>query len=196
MSRGVRLALGAGILVELAVLVGVGYVIGGWWTFGLVLASTVVGSILLKAAGRRALETLRASAAEQRPPDRSLGNAALTFAGGILMVVPGLVSSLLGVLVAIPLTWSIGRKVLTWAITRGAAKHLAGAGVPDGFFPGAGGGPGAGTPGAGTSGAGTSGSGTVIQGDVISSRDSRYTGLRGADATPESSAEESDDQRG
>ncbi|PRX92322.1 FxsA family protein [Allonocardiopsis opalescens] len=98
---------------EIALLVWVGTQIGAGWTLLAVLASTVAGSLVVRGAGRRAWRSLDEAMREGRAPDRDLADTAMAFLGGMLMIVPGFLTTVLGALVALPLTRPLLRGAFT-----------------------------------------------------------------------------------
>jgi UPF0716 protein FxsA len=75
-------------VVELAVLIAIGQVIGGWLTLLLVLAASALGGWLLSREGGRAWRAFR-PLVERRPPGNSATDRLLVFFGGVFMLVPG-----------------------------------------------------------------------------------------------------------
>jgi UPF0716 protein FxsA len=136
-------------LVEIYVLIQVGQVIGAWWTILLLVADSILGSWLIKREGTRAWRALRTALEEHRMPHRELADGALIVVGGVLMLTPGFVSDLFGILCILPVTRPLGRRVLSGVISRklvgsafpGGGAFPGGAGFPGGF-PGATGAPG------------------------------------------------------
>jgi UPF0716 protein FxsA len=106
-------------LVEIYVLVQVGQVIGPWWTILLLVVNSLVGAWLVKREGRRAWLALRASLEAHRMPARELADGALILIGGTLLLTPGFVTDALGLLLIVPLTRPLFRRLLaSWAATR------------------------------------------------------------------------------
>jgi UPF0716 protein FxsA len=105
-------------LVEIYVIIQVGQVIGAWWTIALLIADSIFGSWLVKREGSRAWRALRTALGEGRMPARELADGALIVIGGTLMVSPGFVSDVVGVLLILPLTRPLGRRVLARVIAR------------------------------------------------------------------------------
>lgn len=109
------LSLAFGLLVgvvELLVLMAVGEWIGPGLTILLMLATSVLGVWLLRREGARSWRAFRASLLEQRPPGPAATEGLLVLIGGVLMVLPGLVTDLVGALLVLPPT---RRLVAGWA---------------------------------------------------------------------------------
>ena len=89
-------------LIEIAVLVAVGSKIGVLATIGLVIATGVLGSFLLKIEGASALSRLQTEIQTGRAPDKQLANAAMVMLAGIFLIIPGFVSDVIGLLLFLP----------------------------------------------------------------------------------------------
>ena len=74
-------------LVEIYVLIQVGQVIGAWWTIGLLVLDSLLGTWLIKREGSRAWAALRTALGSGRMPARELSDAAaaaVDAAGGVV----------------------------------------------------------------------------------------------------------------
>lgn len=138
-------------LIEIYVLIQVGQVIGAWWTIALLVADSILGSWLIRHEGGRAWEALNNALSSGRMPARELADGALILVGGTLMLTPGFVSDLAGMLLILPITRPLARRLLTQVVSR----RLLVAGVP--HPPG--------RPGPGPKG--PVGQGEVVQGEVV-----------------------------
>jgi len=83
-------------IAELFVAVKVAEAIGVLLTILLLVASWPVGSWLLRSTGRHAWQRLSAAVAGGRPPGRPVIDGALGLAGGVLFLVPGFITDVLG----------------------------------------------------------------------------------------------------
>lgn len=164
-------------VLEIATVIWVAGMIGGWWTLAALLGCSLLGAVLVSRGGRRTLASFQEAVAAQRQPDDQLVKGSLVFMGGVMLLVPGFLSSVVGVLWALPLTRPLTRRWLARAMDRRAKRYAEAMRAAQerggGPFGGPPGGPGAGPTGGGPG----SGTGSVVQGDVLNSRDSRTTGL-------------------
>lgn len=89
-------------LMEIAVLIQLGQIIGFWMTILLVIATAVIGTTVLHAQGfsvlRRANETLRRGA----PPIEPVAEGVLLIVAGAFLLTPGLITDSLGAILLIP----------------------------------------------------------------------------------------------
>ncbi|GAB3767164.1 UPF0716 protein FxsA [Nocardioides ginsengisegetis] len=128
-------------LVEIYVLIQVGQVIGAWWTVVLLVLDSLLGSWLIKREGGRAWQALRSALQTGRMPAAELADGALILIGGTLMLSPGFVTDALGIVLILPFTRPVARRLLTTVVTRRllAAGPLAGPGNARRPGPGSGG---------------------------------------------------------
>jgi UPF0716 protein FxsA len=105
-------------VVEIYVIIQVGQVIGAWWTVLLLIADSIFGSWLVKREGAKAWEALRVALEEHRLPHRELADGVLILVGGTLMITPGFVSDIVGILCILPFTRPFGRRLLAGAVSR------------------------------------------------------------------------------
>lgn len=97
-------------IAELIVAIKVAESIGVLITIVLLLASWPLGMWLIRSEGRSAWRRLRAAAATTgRPPGREVLDGALILVGGSLLIVPGFITDVLGLLLLIPATRALAR---------------------------------------------------------------------------------------
>jgi UPF0716 protein FxsA len=89
-------------ILEIAVFVMVGSKIGVLWTIALVVLSAVAGSMLLRVQGFGALTRIRREMEAGRDPGREVAHGAMIMLAGILLLIPGFVTDILGLLLFIP----------------------------------------------------------------------------------------------
>jgi UPF0716 protein FxsA len=110
-------------LVELYVIIQVGGAIGVLPTIAILLADSILGSMLLRSQGRAAWQRFQAALAERRPPAREVFDGAMIIVGGTLLLTPGFITDIVGLILLIPPTRAIVRRGLTaFAKRRGAAR--------------------------------------------------------------------------
>ena len=108
------------LIIELVVVVLVASWIGIGWTLLILLASGLLGALLVRREGGRAWRSFRASVTEGRPPGRSALDGVLILLGGLLVLFPGFVTDVLALLCLLPPTRRLlGRGLTAWALTRG-----------------------------------------------------------------------------
>ena len=89
-------------LIEIAFFVVIGNAIGLWPTLAGVLVTAIVGSLVLRYQGMAVFNDIRAQMAQGQMPARSLGDAALIGAGGLMLLLPGYFSDIIGILLLLP----------------------------------------------------------------------------------------------
>lgn len=152
------------VLLEIVVLIAVGQAIGPWWTIGLLLLFVVIGTVLVRRESSRTWRALRTAVETGRMPGRELADASLVLVGGLLLLLPGFVSDLLGIFLILPFTRSVSRRLLQVVLGARVATVLPGA------MPGAAGGAWSGSGAGSDSGPGPRrrGASEVIEGEIIS----------------------------
>jgi UPF0716 protein FxsA len=116
--RRIFLGILAISLLELAIMVKLGMLIGFWPMTAIVFGIGAVGILLARSQGVRTLRALQADLAVGRMPAPRLLDQALILAGGILLVMPGLLSDLAGLALVIPPTRSLLKSWLRRRLAR------------------------------------------------------------------------------
>ncbi|WP_339486435.1 FxsA family protein [Pseudomonas sp. EL_65y_Pfl2_R95] len=108
-------------LIELAVLIKVGGAIGAIPTILLVIGSAVLGSILLRVAGIATAFRARERLARGELPEQEVLEGLMIAVGGGLLLLPGFISDIFGLLCLIPFT----RRIFVGKIRARAADQAA-----------------------------------------------------------------------
>jgi UPF0716 protein FxsA len=96
-------------IAELFVAVQVAGSIGVLLTVILLIAGWPLGVWLIRAEGRVAWRRLRAASATGRPPGREVLDGALILIGGSLLIVPGFITDVFGLVLLLPPTRALAR---------------------------------------------------------------------------------------
>jgi UPF0716 protein FxsA len=99
-------------IVELYVIIQVGQAIGILPTLALLLADAVLGSLLLRHQGRGAWRRFNEALAQRRFPAREVADGVMIAVGGTLLLTPGFVTDIFGLILLIPPTRAIVRRLL------------------------------------------------------------------------------------
>lgn len=138
-------------ILEVYLLVQVGERIGVWPTLAILVAEAILGGWLMRREGSRAWAALTSAFASGRVPSGELAEAALVLVGGLLLLLPGFATDLIGLFFLLPLTRPFARKMVAFFL----ARRLGRMGVP---------------PSAGVDG-------TVIEGEVVPPSETTVTVL-------------------
>ena len=103
-------------VLEIAAIIAVGRVIGGWQTLVLLLVESALGAWLVRREGSRAWGALRTALNTGQMPSRQLADAALVLVGGTLLLTPGFLTDLVGFFFILPFTRPIARTLLEAAV--------------------------------------------------------------------------------
>jgi len=105
-------------VAEIALIISVGKVIGGWQTVALLLVESALGAYLVKREGRRSWRALQAALNTGQMPGRELADAALVLIGGTLLLTPGFLTDLVGFFFILPFSRPITRRWLQRVVER------------------------------------------------------------------------------
>src|SRR5919109_5303782 len=107
-------------IAELYVIIQVGEAIGVWLTIAILIADSVLGSMLMRSQGRAAWRRFNDALAAGRPPAREVLDGALVIFGGAFLLTPGFVTDVLGLLLLLPPTRALFRRLIVRSVTRRA----------------------------------------------------------------------------
>ncbi|MFG2265980.1 FxsA family membrane protein [Streptomyces sp. NPDC048720] len=110
LRRYLPLGLVVWLVLEVWLLTRVAGAAGGPTVFLLLVAGVVAGSVIIKRAGRRAFRNLNEALQRGGSPSRGGGNGLLML-GGLLLIIPGLISDVAGLLLLLP---PVQRAVSRW----------------------------------------------------------------------------------
>lgn len=91
-------------LLDLYLLFALGRSIGFWQTLLIVVGMGFLGSSLARREGRRVWRGWRAALDGQRLPERGVVDGMLVLLGGALLILPGLLSDVVGLVLLVPVT--------------------------------------------------------------------------------------------
>jgi UPF0716 protein FxsA len=101
-------------LAEIAGFVIVGKMVGVWATLALVVLSAVIGAALLRIQGFGILQRISAESRNGGDPGREMVHGAMIVVAAFLLMLPGFISDIIGLLLFIPavreLAWKVLRK--------------------------------------------------------------------------------------
>jgi len=105
-------------IAELYVIIQVGREIGALPTLGILVADSMAGALLLRAQGRQAWRRFNQALAARRVPAREVLDGALVIFGGALLLTPGFLTDVLGILLLAPPTRAVARRMLVGVFSR------------------------------------------------------------------------------
>ncbi len=89
-------------IIEIALFIQVGGLIGLWPTLAIVVLTAVLGTVLVRTQGRMALANLQRSFAELDDPTEPLAHGAMILLSGVLLLTPGFFTDAVGFALLIP----------------------------------------------------------------------------------------------
>lgn len=99
-------------IAEVYVAIKVAEAIGVLWTLLLLLAGWPIGIWALRSQGRAAWRRLGDAVAAGRPPGREVLDGALVLVGGVLLMIPGFITDVLGAALLLSPSRALARSML------------------------------------------------------------------------------------
>ncbi|AYA66220.1 MULTISPECIES: FxsA family protein [unclassified Alteromonas] len=89
-------------IIEIALLVKVGGIIGGWNTIGIVLLTAFIGAYFVKREGIHTLQIAQEKMQRGEMPGKEMVEGLMLAVAGVLMVTPGFITDIFGILLVLP----------------------------------------------------------------------------------------------
>lgn len=89
-------------LIEIALFIQVGGLIGLWPTLGIVVLTAILGTFLVKTQGAMAMNNLRGSFSRLEDPSEPLAHGAMILVSGALLLTPGFFTDAVGTALLMP----------------------------------------------------------------------------------------------
>ncbi|MGX4693393.1 FxsA family membrane protein [Streptomyces sp. JNUCC 63] len=102
LRRYLPLGIAAWLVLEIWLLTLVAGAAGGFAVFLLLVAGLVLGAAVIKRAGRRAFQNLNEALQQGGAPSTRRGGNGLMMLGGLLLMIPGMISDAMGLLLLLP----------------------------------------------------------------------------------------------
>jgi UPF0716 protein FxsA len=106
--------------LEIYFLIKIGGLIGAPATLGCVLLTGIAGAALARSQGFRVIGDIQRAFARGVPPARELFHGALVLVGGVVLLTPGFITDLMGLLLLIP---PIRALILKWLMVYVRRKY-------------------------------------------------------------------------
>ena len=109
-------------LLELYILIKIGSYLGPFLTIALIIFSGLLGLLLARFEGLRTLRQIRQNLSHGIVPAEEMVDSVLIFVGGVLFVVPGVITDLAALVLLIPFTRTIFKRWLRRRFDRGVER--------------------------------------------------------------------------
>ncbi|MET0692356.1 MAG: FxsA family protein [Propionibacteriaceae bacterium] len=105
-------------IFEVWLLIQVGQQIGLGWTLLILVAEAALGGWLMRREGNRAWKALNEAFGTGKMPTGELADAALILVGGVLLMLPGFATDVIGFFFLLPFTRPWARSLLAFFVSR------------------------------------------------------------------------------
>lgn len=89
-------------LIEIALFIQIGGLIGLWWTLAIVILTAIIGTALVRGQGLAVLSRLRGSLEDLQDPTEPLAHGAMILFSGALLLTPGFFTDAVGFALLVP----------------------------------------------------------------------------------------------
>ena len=107
-------------LIELALLIKTGQLIGFWATMGIVVGTGLLGAHVLMRQSWTTMRRMQEAVAKGQPPVAAVVDGAFLVVAGALLITPGLISDAVAILLLIPPVRHLVARWLVYAMVRRA----------------------------------------------------------------------------
>ncbi|MFT3886732.1 MAG: FxsA family protein [Arachnia sp.] len=122
---------GFGLLGFLLVVLAIAEVVGlmwvshaiGWWTVVVLFGSAALGLLLMRREWSKAKGAILEAVQQGQLPTGRLADASLVVVGGVLLVLPGLLTDIVGLLFLLPFTRPFVRQAIMWFASRSLERQ-------------------------------------------------------------------------
>ena len=90
------------IILELVVFFWIAHLIGLGWALLLIILSSLVGGVLMRRFGMNNLQKAQLKMMQGQMPAKEMMSAVASMMGGIFMIIPGFISSAIGLFLLVP----------------------------------------------------------------------------------------------
>ena len=108
-------------LIEIALFIQVGGLIGLWPTLVIVIITAILGTSLVRSQGRTAMNDLRGSFSQLNDPSEPLAHGAMIIFSGVMLLTPGFFTDAVGFLLLVP---PIRKALIKYAKSRVNVQHI------------------------------------------------------------------------
>jgi len=120
-------------IIEIAVLIQVGELLGLWPTIAIVIASAWLGAKYVRQQGLATMQSVQAKMAQGEMPSSEIVTGLMLLVAGVLLVTPGFVTDVLGLSLLIPgvrqfIASAVQKHIIVNQVAGGAAFHQGGSG--------------------------------------------------------------------
>ncbi|WP_274307708.1 FxsA family protein [Solibacillus daqui] len=109
------LALG---FAEIAMLILIGKAIGVFYTLLLIVLTSVVGVLIAKQRGMKSYKDVQNSLQQGQPPGIAMIETFMIFIGGVLMVFPGFITDIIGLLFVLGITRNLFKPLIFYYLRK------------------------------------------------------------------------------
>lgn len=100
------------LFAEIATFIIVGKAIGVLYTLLLIVLTSVIGFSIAKKKGMNSFQTIQTSVENGQPPGVAMIETFMVFVGGVLLVLPGFITDIIGLLMVTGITRTLFKPII------------------------------------------------------------------------------------
>jgi UPF0716 protein FxsA len=109
------------IILELVVFFWVAHMIGLGWALLLIVLSSLAGGVLMRRFGFANLQKAQIKMMQGQSPTREMLNGVAIVLGGIFMIIPGFISSIIGLFLLVP---GLRNPIANWILSKSSFSMM------------------------------------------------------------------------
>ena len=106
------------VFAEIAVFILIGKAIGVFYTLLLIVLTSVVGMLIAKKRGMKSYQDIQKSIQQGQPPGVTMIETFMIFVGGVLMVLPGFITDVVGLLFVLGVTRNVFKPMIFYFLRK------------------------------------------------------------------------------
>ena len=112
------------VLIELGLLIWIGSLIGVWYALLIVVATAFIGITLAQIEGWATIKSLRSDVKSLKMPANEIIDSIMIMVGALLLIIPGFVTDIIGLLFLIPPVRMLFRNIIKSQIKKKIESKL------------------------------------------------------------------------
>ena len=106
------------IFAEIAIFIVIGKAIGVFYTLLFIVLTSVLGILIAKKRGTKSVQAVQKSLQQGQPPGIAMIETFMVFIGGVLLVLPGFITDIIGLFFVLGITRNLFKPVIFYYLRK------------------------------------------------------------------------------
>jgi UPF0716 protein FxsA len=111
-------------LIDLLILIALGQYIGAWQTVAIIVVIGIIGAVIAQRQGFNAINSIKAELQIGHMPSAQLWDGLFIVIGGVLLITPGIITDILGLLCLLPKSRATAKKAAIFYLKKRFFKRI------------------------------------------------------------------------